>query len=877
MPALEIQDLGVPAVEAFSDYLHQLLEHAEVVKPTRTLEPVLTKSDFDNIYARTASIFADLHEVGGKKLRQFAIIETAAREFFGRLIATTSIDSPTFVRVWNLFDILAILSDNMECDPPLLFWLIEELLDSQTIPGCRKVFDYLESRRERITAKYFNSTKLVILRSCNDLLRRLSRAEDTPFCGRVFIFLFQVFPLGDKSSVNLRGEYHVENVTTYDQTPAKKADGEGVEKMEVDTTAPDAKEAAPGPEKAEKAEKTEKTEKKILVDFDALYPVFWSLQTSFSQPKKLFDPAQFSQFRVGMEASLAAFQQISEKAETRNVRQIDEAKRGVKRKRDKEDDLADTYNPKYLTSRDLFELETSDLTFRRHFLLQALIIMEFLLSLSAQGKEKLATANVQNKSVVYPDKVLSDDEAAWAAKMKHDITEHIKSSNNDGPYFLRMVDTILARDKNWVRWKVESCPSIERPAVSAEEFVAAKDGAQRTFGRHRRRSHPAIGSLALDFLDDDDGTGEGEGEGDPDKQAFAPLPPLAPYEKEIANEDFEIEMPDSEASKKQAEERKASKSWRALRIVRQTKLAMFDKIDDDNNIRVVFRGDDGGDEDEDKDDKAEATVASGEGGGDDAIINRDRLPEDTRPVVLVAAVHDTAAALSKLLVERNPGVFGVVAQHATKPAPTDKAAAGAAAAGGTKPPYHYVDAKAFDVMLDGDKLVAFGEAAGYMYGTNKGQIDAVAATGKVPLVLMNYESVQSAKDNGFAARYVFVGPSSAAALTAQLAAAATGTYDDAAVAAAVATLEKANGEPAGVFDRRLRADDGDGSLVSAASTLKAFIYGEDEAAAAAAAAVPSISGNGLEAPANGNAKASDDGDTAMGDDTPVAAQGGAEV
>ena len=38
------------------------------------------------------------------------------------------------------------------CEPSLLFWLVEELLDTQTIDGCRVVFDYLDSRRERITA-----------------------------------------------------------------------------------------------------------------------------------------------------------------------------------------------------------------------------------------------------------------------------------------------------------------------------------------------------------------------------------------------------------------------------------------------------------------------------------------------------------------------------------------------------------------------------------------------------------------------------------------------------------------------------------------------------------------------------------------------------
>merc|ERR1711939_976574 len=114
--------------------------------------------------------------------------------------------------------------------------LFEELLESQTIAGCRKIFDYLESRRERIIAKNFASKNLVILRSCNELLKRLSRAEDTAFCGRVFIFLFQSFPLGDKSSVNLRGEFHIENVTTFDPAPKKSDDA--IKPMELDSQTP---------------------------------------------------------------------------------------------------------------------------------------------------------------------------------------------------------------------------------------------------------------------------------------------------------------------------------------------------------------------------------------------------------------------------------------------------------------------------------------------------------------------------------------------------------------------------------------------------------------------------------------------------------------
>ena len=49
---------------------------------------------------------------------------------------------------------------------------------------------------------------LVLLRTLNDLLRRLSKAgATTVFCGRILTFLSRVFPLGERSGVNLRGEY----------------------------------------------------------------------------------------------------------------------------------------------------------------------------------------------------------------------------------------------------------------------------------------------------------------------------------------------------------------------------------------------------------------------------------------------------------------------------------------------------------------------------------------------------------------------------------------------------------------------------------------------------------------------------------------------
>jgi THO complex subunit 1 len=95
---------------------------------------------------------------------------------------------------------------------------------------------------------------------------------------------------------------------------------------------------------------------------DALYPIFWSMQASFSQPKRLFDQANFKHFKFGLEATMANFKQIKNDHGSRTVAALDETKGGAKRKRKQphNEELADTYNPKYLTSRDLFELEVKN-------------------------------------------------------------------------------------------------------------------------------------------------------------------------------------------------------------------------------------------------------------------------------------------------------------------------------------------------------------------------------------------------------------------------------------------------------------------------------------------------------------------------------------
>lgn len=138
-------------LDAYRDLIYLHLERLNGVKQDDGIEPPLTKADCAELVGQVEIKVADQSTSQTKKAH-FALIETVFRERFSFFLATASIDEPSFTQVWNLLDVVAILSDHELCEPGLIFWLVEELLDSQIIDGCRQVFDYLESRRERITA-----------------------------------------------------------------------------------------------------------------------------------------------------------------------------------------------------------------------------------------------------------------------------------------------------------------------------------------------------------------------------------------------------------------------------------------------------------------------------------------------------------------------------------------------------------------------------------------------------------------------------------------------------------------------------------------------------------------------------------------------------
>ena len=458
-----------------------------------------------------------------------------------------------------------------------------------------------------IVQKHFKQKSLVILRACNELLRRLSRAEDTVFCGRVVIFMFQSFPLGDRSSVNLRGEYHVENVTVYEdirsKLEAKVEDGMDVDRAEIyDGRGEEAtKEAQPATgvmaqDDATQAMSTSedtkmemedgretKGQQESARDMDTLYPTFWSLQESFSTPTRLFDDAKLSSFQAGLEATMHKFKEAHQELSARGTTKVpDEGKRATKRKGIDDNDGDDevfsaSFNPKYLTSRDLFDLEISDLAFRRHILVQALVLIDFLLSLTIKAKKKLEATS--NKSVLY-SYTLSEDNTKWATNMRSEIANYLQQGP-EGKFYYRMVDTVLSRDKNWVYWKAEGCPPIQRDPISAQDFASAENCTVRACTNKKLRTTP-LGTLDLKFLSD---TGESDGMA---KLRNPETYTIDAFQRPIADDDFELEMARTKEEKQSAADAKASKLWRLLRIASKNKLSLFEKIEDGDNLKPLF-------------------------------------------------------------------------------------------------------------------------------------------------------------------------------------------------------------------------------------------------------------------------------------------------
>lgn len=295
--------------------------------------------------------------------------------------------------VTRLLDIVLYLCEKGYVEGGMIFQLLEDLTEVSTIKDCKEVFGYIEGKQETLgKSELFGRGKLVMLRTCNQLLRRLSKTNDVVFCGRILMFLAHFFPLSERSAVNIKGVCNTSNETKYEKEPP--SDG-------------------------------------AAIDF-IFYKTFWSLQEHFSNPTSLMQhPAKWQTFSASLATVLETFdaQPLGEEDESSTVS-------------DEGDDS--TFNIKYLTSSNLMSLELKDPGFRRHVLVQCLIIFDYLKTPGKTEKDG-------------PRESLREEMKIHEEHVKR----LLKTTPPKGKEFLACIDHILERERNWVWWKRDGCTPFE--------------------------------------------------------------------------------------------------------------------------------------------------------------------------------------------------------------------------------------------------------------------------------------------------------------------------------------------------------------------------------------------------------------------------------
>ena len=358
-----------------------------------------------------------------------SILEQAFRDVLGEVIVA---EGETQVSRCTGLVLLAVSAARQSvCYHTLPFIILSDILECLTLDLCEKVFEFVENHVPTWMSQpeFYSSGKTLLLRMSNDLLRRLSSAQNTIFCGRIQLFLARLFPLSEKSALNLMSHFNHENVTTYNKNAGKdmgEEDGcEEGEMMEIEG-------------------KEDSDTTTVPVDFN-LYHRLWALQDFFCVPTQCYNAEQWKVLTSNVDEVVRAFGSFK----------LENVQSSNKRKKSSFVEYAEShYFAKFLTSEKLMHLQLSDSHFRRHILLQLLVLFQYLV-----GDVKFKTSAQQ----------LQEGQATWIKEMTEKVYQLLAETPPQGAEFSAYVSHVLKQEDNWVAWKNEGCPSYEKPPLPAGE------------------------------------------------------------------------------------------------------------------------------------------------------------------------------------------------------------------------------------------------------------------------------------------------------------------------------------------------------------------------------------------------------------------------
>eukprot|EP00898_Chlorokybus_atmophyticus_P000119 jgi/Chlat1/1107/Chrsp110S08639 len=316
----------------------------------------------------------------------------------------------------RLLDLALSLCESNKTEAGLILLLFEDLLEGCSIADCGEAFTYMESKLAIIGRKdIFLRGKLIVLRTCTELLRRLSKCYDLVLSGRVHMFLANLFPLNDKSGANPTGAFNLSNITTFED------------------------------EQAAAGSLPESNGGKPLLDYN-FYKSFWSLQKSFQIPSTVIQPGGWSQLVSTLNVVLNIF-------ESQPLSAFDTSSH-----KDSSNHDLNFYDTKYLTSSKLMPLQLRDPNFRRHMLVQCCILFQYLKD----------PKNLKDQK----EPVLNEKQMAEFNSVQARVHTLLEATPPHGADFLKAILHILDRENAWVAWKRAGCPEMERPPERAVRSAA---------------------------------------------------------------------------------------------------------------------------------------------------------------------------------------------------------------------------------------------------------------------------------------------------------------------------------------------------------------------------------------------------------------------
>uniref|UniRef100_A0AAV1VGG4 THO complex subunit 1 n=1 Tax=Peronospora matthiolae TaxID=2874970 RepID=A0AAV1VGG4_9STRA len=434
-------------------------------------------SRLDQLHCRTLEAVEKLLQVPRPQEFTHNVLDLAVQKIAEKLawkLLTEAHASPNSVGVPALLDlcIAGVTKKFLINSTP--YKVLEDLMEGQTISACEKIWELLETRKDKLTTPDFIAEKgrttkasLCLLRMCNALLRRLSKTHNSVFCGKILIFLSFTFALSERSAVNLTGKANVTNVTVYE-------DEEAFELAE----ASDAAKVSEGAALSLEIDTSNSSVEAGPMDYK-LYRTFWDLQSFFREHQMVVQSSEnWEKFFTELDVVLEAFEGNSFSPDdlersrdssgglicSADVAGLGSANDSIKvaaEQRSQEH----FFQPKYLTNSRLFRLQLRDPILRECMLTQFLILFNDL----ARAKPPAGSTTPKTKLAALTERVVA----------------LLKQTPLDGKGYSEMVSYVLERERNWVKWKQEKCPGYEKyPSVTEDECLEALEPAAKRTRRH---------------------------------------------------------------------------------------------------------------------------------------------------------------------------------------------------------------------------------------------------------------------------------------------------------------------------------------------------------------------------------------------------------